>query len=192
MDEHLDRKYLEVELYEKVIVREKRRKWTLISIALALFLFLCGIPIYKERLPKWESLKAARQIAVEIEKLKTDSIQMKKPLQLHVLEGGRIEVRQVSNCETSNEELSNAENKHRDTTWSNANGEMAIIDAVEAKKLNLNFAIQKICFDPIDGMYTSKLKKVFVIIPVKDLAESRLDRASYVEVESASARISIN
>lgn len=37
MDEHLERQYLEVELYEKIVVRERRRKGLLISAALLLF-----------------------------------------------------------------------------------------------------------------------------------------------------------
>ena len=66
------------------------------------------------------------------------------------------------------------------------------MNAVEAQKANLKLAVQQICFDPVDGLNFPKNKKVIVVVPVKDLAESRLDRASYVEIETASARIAIN
>lgn len=192
MDEHLERQYLEVELYEKIMVRERRRKAILISMAFILFLFLCGIPVYNERFPKWESLKAAREIAVEIESLKTESLHLKKPLQLSVLENGQFKIEIVSHCKSSSSDEITAEQVPADKSWKDSSTEVALLGEADAKKLNLNSTVREICFDPVYGMNFPKMKKVFVLVPVKDLAESRLDRASYIEVETTSARISIN
>jgi len=192
MDEHLERQYLEVELYEKIMVRERRRKVLLITAALILFLFLCGIPVYNERFPKWESLSAARKIGVEIEELKTESLHLKKPLLLSLLETGQMRVEQVAHCGASASDVPVVEGLLHESSWTNSQSDIALMNDLEAKKTNLKFAVQQICFDPVSGLSFSKNKKVIVLVPVKDLAESRLDRASYVEIETASARISIN
>jgi len=184
MDEHLERQYLEVELYEKILIRERRRKAILITLSFCLFLFLCGIPVYNERKLKWESLSAAKDVAIEIEKLKTESLHLKKPLLLSVLDNGQVKVEQVSNCNASLGEALQVEEKLHDETWSNSDNEIALMDA--------KWTVRQLCFDPVSGMSSPKIKKVFVLAPVKDLAESRLDRASYIEVETSAAKVSIN
>jgi hypothetical protein len=187
MDERLDdRNFLEGELHEKIIIRERRRKRILVSLALVLFLFLSGIPVYQERLLKWQSLEAARRIAVEIEKLKTESIQLKKPLKLTLMADGELKVEVLSDCGSAQTE------KLYNKKWRDEGEQLSILSVDEAKKLKLNFVVDQLCFDPVNGLAQSKMKKVLVVLPVKDLAESRLDRASYVEVETANARISIN
>lgn len=190
MDERLDRNFLEGELHEKIIVRERRRRRILISIALTLFLVLSAVPVYQERLPKWESLESARKIATEVERLKTESIRLKKPLKLFLLESGEIQVESVVDCEAGTG-IGQGE-KLTVSDWRAGNGNLSILPVAEAKKLNLNLVVDQICFDPVNGLGQAKSKKVLVVLPVKDLAESRLDRAAYVEVESATARISIN
>ena len=184
MDEHLERQYLEVELYEKIVVRERRRKAVLITLAFCIFSFLCAMPVYSERKPKWESLSAAKNIAIEIEKLKTESLHLMKPLQLTVLDNGQLKVERVLACNVSKGEVRKVEELLHEENWINSNNEIALLDA--------NWAGRQICFDPVSGMNSPQVKKVFVLVPVKDLAESRLDRASYIEVETAFAKISIN
>jgi len=190
MDEHLERNYLEVELHEKIVVRERRRRAVLVGISLVLFLVLCGVPVFNERLPKWESLKAARILAVEIEKLKTESLRLKKPLRMSVSASGQVEVVQVHSCDGNAE--STPEEKVYSRNWHESADTLSLMGESEAKALKLKFVVNDLCFDPVSGLHSSKSKKVFVILPVKDLAESRLDRASYVEVESQTAKISIN
>lgn len=195
MDERLDdRNFLEGELHEKIVVRERRRKRILVSLALVLFLFLSGIPVYQERLLKWQSLEAARRIAVEIEKLKTESIQLKKPLKMSLLANGELQIEAVTDCEAASAAVSvpvQTEKLHV-KNWRDVEEQLSILPVEEAKKMKLNLVVDHLCFDPVSGLAQSKMKKVFVVLPVKDLAESKLDRASYVEVESATARISIN
>lgn len=192
MDEHLERNYLEVELHEKVVVRERRRKGILIGIALVLFLFLCGVPVFNERLPKWESLQAARTLAIELEKLKTESLRLKKPLRMSVSAAGQLEVVQVQGCEASADGTQVAEEKVYSRNWHQSTDALSLMGESEAKSMKMKYVVNELCFDPVSGLHSPKTKKVFVILPVKDLAESRLDRASYVEVESQTAKISIN
>lgn len=192
MDEHLERPYLEDELYEKVVVRERRRKGLLITLAFILFLFLCGIPVYNERFPKWESLRAAKNIAVEIEKMKTESLHLKKPLQISVQENGQIKVEAVADCVSGSTGSNQDGGQLYGKNWKHPESAVTILAGDEAKKLKLAMVVQQICFDPVTGMHGSKTKKVFIIVPVKDLTEARLDRASYVEVTNSSASIAIN
>jgi hypothetical protein len=192
MDEHLERQYLEVELYEKIVVRERRKKIILIVLAFSIFLFLSGIPVYQERFPKWDSLRAAKNIAVELEKVKTAALKLKKPLQFSVLENGKIKIEQVSNCNPVATGSRVVEETLPEKSWMHSTSKVTLMQEIDAKKFNLGMAVQQICFDPVSGLSSPQSKKVFVVVPVKDLAESRLDRASYVELESATAKISIN
>jgi len=194
MDERLDRNFLEGELHEKIIVRERRRRRILIGVTLTLFLVLSAVPVYQERLPKWEGLDAARRLAVEIERLKTDAIRLKKPLKLTLSESGEVRVDVVNDCEAgapAGPETAGAE-PLRTENWKSGNNTLSMLPVEQARKLNLNLVVDQLCFDPVNGLSQAKSKKVLVILPVKDLAESRLDRASYVEVETPTARISIN
>lgn len=192
MDEHLERQYLEVELYEKIIVRERRKKIILVVLAFAVFLFLSGIPVYQERFPKWDSLRAAKNIAVELEKLKTESLRLKKPLQFTVMDNGKIRIEQVSSCNPTAAGTRAVEVVLQEKNWVHADSKVMLMKELDAKKMHLNMTTHQICFDPVSGVNAPKTKKVFVVVPVKDLAESRMDRASYVELETSSARISIN
>jgi hypothetical protein len=192
MDEYIDRNHLEIELYEKIVVRERRRKLLIVSVALLIFLVLCGVPIFQERLPKWESLKAARQLAVEIEKLKTEALSLKKPLLMKITDSGELVVDQVKSCEVLSDSTAHGSERVYSRMWHESPKSLTLLSESDAKKLKLNFIATQLCFDPVMGLRFSKNKKVLVVLPVKDLAESRLDRASYVEVENQTSKISIN
>jgi hypothetical protein len=80
----------------------------------------------------------------------------------------------------------------REGVWPDADGSLKVLSNEEAKNFSLKLANDQICFDPVYGLDGVKTRKVLVIAPVKDLSESRLDRASYVILEGESAKISIN
>jgi hypothetical protein len=187
MDRPIDEEWRNFELYEKVRVREHRKRFVLISLTILLFFSLCSVPVFEERLPKWRSLRAAQILSVEIEKLKTLSIHEKMPIRLRFLENGRYQMEVISQC--SSEAVIRVA---RDGQWPDADGTLRILNAEEAKKLSLKLANDQICFDPVFGLDGVKTRKVLVIVPVKDLSEDRLDRASYVILEGESAKISIN
>lgn len=187
MDRPVEEEWRNFELYEKVRVREARKRFIFLFLAALSFLGLCTVPVLNERLPKWRSLRSAQVISVEIEKLKTLSIQQKKPIRLKLIEGGRYQMELVTKCDS--EALLSI---IREGEWPDSKGSLRVLDVTEAKALSLRLATNTLCFDPVFGLDGVKSKKVIVIAPVKDLAEQRLDRASYVILEGESAKISIN
>jgi hypothetical protein len=66
--------------------------------ALVLFLSLCAVPVVKERLPKWRSLRAAREISTALEGVKTLSIREKRPIRLKFIGGGQYRVDVLERC----------------------------------------------------------------------------------------------
>ena len=187
MDRPIEEEWRNFELYEKVRIREHRKRFILITLTVLLFFGLCSVPVFEERMPKWESLRAAQVLSVEIEKLKTLSIHEKLPVRLRFLENGHFQMETVSQCD-SEKVLSVI----RQGSWPDVDGGLKILSAEEAKRLSLKLANDRICFDPVFGLDGVKSRKVLVVAPVKDLSEDRLDRASYVILEGESAKISIN
>lgn len=187
MDRPIEEEWRNFELYEKVRVRENRKRIVFLLISVLLFLGLCSVPVFEERLPKWRSLRAASELSVALEKLKTLAIREKKPIRIHFLDQGRYEYQILQSCE-SEVPIRTEEAQ----AWKYFGGELQVLTAAEAKILSLKLATDSICFDPVFGLDGVKTKKVVVVAPVKDLAEHRLDRASYIILEGESAKISIN
>ena len=187
MDRPIEEEWRNFELYEKIRVRENRKRIIFLGTATLLFFGLCSVPVIEERLPKWRSLRAAQEISVDIERLKTLAIQEKKPVRLRFLDGGRYQFEIVSKCDAVT-----PISVLREGTWPDADGALKVLPTNEARSLSLKLAIDDFCFDPVFGIEGMKGKRVLVIAPVKDLAEQRLDRASYVIFENESAKISIN
>lgn len=93
MDRPIEEEWRNFELYEKVRIRENRKRFFFVSLATILFLSLCSVPVFEERLPKWRSMRAAQEISVEAEKLKTIAIREKKPVRLRFLVNGAFQLR---------------------------------------------------------------------------------------------------
>jgi hypothetical protein len=187
MDRPLEEEWRNFELYEKVRIREHRKRFLLVALTTFLFFGLCSVPVFEERLPKWKSLQAAQRLSVELEKLKTLSIHERKPVRIRFLENGKFQLEMLAQCQ-STEVLRVAV----EGNWPDSQGELKILSTEEAQKMQLKLAIDQLCFDPVFGLDGVKTKKVLIIAPVKDLSEGRLDRASYVILEGESAKISIN
>ena len=196
MDESLENKreqeWRTFELYEKVRVRDRRKKIFLSTLAALGFLTLCAVPIVEERLPKWKSLKAAQELSFEIEKLKLIAIKHKKAAKISFLETGEFRVELLANCEGDIGGVSPKSEILEQTKWDPGANELKVLNPLDSVQFNVKLAIDQLCFDPVKGTEGIKNKKVVVIVPVKDLAENRLDRASYIILETPSVKISIN
>lgn len=189
MDESLDaEEWKTFELYEKIRIRKRRQKFWISSLVFALFLVLCAVPVIDEQLPKWKSLELARRLAVEIEKMKTLSIQKKQPIRMSFLDNGEMSVEMVATCQDAPGSGTLLWQKQ----WITEPQDLKVLHSTEALTFELKMAMDHVCFDPVYGLDDIKTRRVVVIAPVKDLTEQRLDRASYVILEGESAKISIN
>ena len=187
MDRPIEEEWRNFELYEKVRVRENRKRLFLITLTALGFFGLCAVPVVEERLPKWRSLRAAQRLSVQLEHLKTLSIQERKPIRFRFLEGGHYQFEILNECQSETPlRIVN------EGVWPDAEGTLKILSGAEAQALSLKVATDQICFDPVFGLEGVKTRKVVVVAPVKDLSEQRLDRASYIILDGESAKISIN
>ena len=187
MAESLEHEWRTFELYEKIRRRERRKKFLILFSGAILFFGLCSVPVVEERMPKWQSLRAAQRISVELEKLKTLAIQQKKPAKLIFSAPGELRLEVVDHCLDPRPSSDRVVKE-----WPNAGGSLKIVTAAEAKEFGIVRSIDQVCFDPVFGLEGIKAREVIIVAPVKDLAEHRLDRASYIVLESESAKISIN
>jgi hypothetical protein len=80
----------------------------------------------------------------------------------------------------------------REQTWAPIVQNYKVLSPAEASQFQIQSAMNSICFDPALGVSGVFKRKVIVIAPVKDLTQSRVDRASFVVIEGESAKISIN
>ncbi|MBU6153499.1 MAG: hypothetical protein KGP28_04275 [Bdellovibrionales bacterium] len=187
MDQPLEQEWRNFELYEKIRVRDRRRRFWVITLAVVLFFGLCSVPVVRERMPKWQSLDAALELSLEIERMKTRSIQEKRPVVLRFTGSGAYRMEFVLNCESKAEPVLDKEGH-----WPDRDGMLKILGREELERHSIALGVEEFCFDPVYGLSGVKSRLVLVVAPVKDLAEGRLERASYVELEGESAKISIN
>lgn len=187
MDQPLEPEWRDFELYEKIRVRDRRKRFWTIALTTLGFLGLCSVPVVTERLPKWQSLDAALQLSIELEHMKTRAIQEKRSAVLRFLDSGRYRVEFVSDCASKQ-----SPELEKEASWADQAGALKVLTLPELGRHAITLGAEEICFDPVYGLSEVKGRKVLVIAPVKDLSEGRLERASYVELEGESAKISIN
>ncbi len=182
------------ELYEKKRVRDRRKKALFIGITLVLFLGLCSIPVIHERAPKWQTLAIARNLAVEVEKLKTLAIKKKQAARLVFVEPNLLTVELVTHCGIVDEHspVHLAGQSLVTKQWTPTEGVYKILTPELAKQFSIALVEPELCFDPVLGMVSKHNKVVIAIVPVNDLAEQRLDRASYVIIDGDSATVTLN
>jgi hypothetical protein len=187
MDQPLEEEWRNFELYEKIRIRERRQRFWTIGFAIMLFFGLCSIPVIRERMPKWQSLQAANEVSLELEHMKTRAIQEKRAAVMSFTEAGGFRVEFVTDCSSKSSPALEKEGH-----WQNLDGSLKVLSTQELAQHFISLGTYEVCFDPVFGLSGVKTRLVLVIAPVKDLAEGNLERASYVELEGESAKISVN
>ncbi len=187
MDQPLEEEWRNFERYEKIRIRERRKRFWTIALAIFFFFGLCSIPVIRERSPKWQSLRAALELSLELEHMKTRAIQEKRPAILRFTEGAGFRVEFVADCASKSEPSLEKEGK-----WQDHEGALKVLSTEDLTHHSIALGADEFCFDPVYGLNGVKTRLVLVIAPVKDLAEGRMERASYVELEGESAKISVN
>jgi len=187
MAEPLEEEWRNFELYEKVRIREQKKRFWLIALAGVVFFGLCAVPVIEQRLPKWTGLDAARSISLVLEHLKTRAIQERKPLRIRFNEDGKYQIEILNECKDEIP-IKLAE----EGVWPSKSGMLKVLTRSELSRFSIGLGVESVCFDPVFGLAGTQNKQVLVVVPVKDLSEDRLDRASYIVLQGESANISIN
>ena len=198
------------ELWEKVEVRLRRNRRVWIGATVLVFLALSAIPIVMDRWQKWATRELAKDLALEINRVKKDAAISRTPLRLVITSQDKFEfsVSQVSSCDNKTPQINGPTFPNSPATplpkpsvrtgvlaggkWE---GRFTVINSEQAEKLGIPGIVNEYCYDPYQGssVESKPLDAVgFGIIPVKDLTENRIDRLTVLLLTGASADISFD
>ena len=179
------------ELWEKVELREirKRRFWILSTILM--FLVLSAIPICIERLPNWVARSLTRQLAQEVNHLKMEASVARMPYRLKFTDSAGLNytVEKISDCRFPKGEIVRTRSLNslsfvNSFTW---------FTPSHGAEMGVPGLVDQFCYDPLLGSdiaMRGKKMEGLAVIPVKDLSEKRLDRMSILLLTGPSAEIS--
>jgi hypothetical protein len=122
-----------------------------------------------------------------LEHLKTRAIQERKPLRIYFKDDGKYQIEVLNDCKDAN-----AVRIAEEGSWTSGAGALKVLSRAELSRFSIGLGVESVCFDPVFGLTGNQSRQVLVVVPVKDLSEERLDRASYVVLQGESAIISIN
>jgi hypothetical protein len=181
------------ELWEKVELRLKRHKRLWILATGLLFVTLSAVPIMLERWPKWTTRSMAVLLGREVNRIKREAINDRSAYRIRFNQdaGLSYSIEKVPNCsETTGQVTRTGSLQPKDSE--NA---YAWFDPAVAKEMGIPGLVKEFCYDYLAGS-GSVLKGEsvvgFGIIPVKDLAEKKLDRMSLLLLSGPSAEISFD
>ncbi len=185
------------ELWEKLEVREKRRRKIWIAITALVFLGLSSIPVISDQGPRWQAKRASRKTAELIVEMTTVSARERKARRLRFVSGGEP-LSYVVESPTQPEKGCGADQfvtVESGTVLSplEAAG-LRIIDPTLATRFSIPNMVDQFCYDPIEGNTHPILG--IGIVPVKDLSpvveESRLDRMVILLIKGREAALAFN
>lgn len=180
------------ELWEKVEVRLRRIRRLWIAGTVVLFLLLSAVPIVMDLRPKWRSLLAVRELAVQINSLKREASLTRYAYRIVFSSAGNLTytVERAESCQRPGVMV---------RTGVLLGPKQAISlslldkDAGSAPELNLPGLVRSFCYDPMSGadFVPGGLSAAgFAVIPVNDLTGQRFDRLSLLVLSGPSAELS--
>jgi hypothetical protein len=187
-----DDEWRQFELWEKLEQKARRkRSWTIIAAAVV-FVSILSVPIFQDRIPKWRALGATRGLAVRANQMKVDAASLKLPLRLRLENsdsGPRFVIEKVASC--ASDSAAPGEIWGQGVVFRDAHlgSRYAVLSAAQAGELGLERVKEAVCYDPAGLDLSSDGVKAVGILPVKDLAEGRLDRASFLNFSGLFAEI---
>lgn len=181
------------ELWEKVEVKLKRVKKLWILATLTVFLFLSSLPVFFERRPKWEAVRATRRLGEEINRLKTEAGKSRLPHRIEFDDPKSLnyEVIEVEKCADPRGK------SIRHGTLSASDPDSAesfvLLNRQAGEGFGIPGLVHSFCYDPLQGSDAFRLGEPvvgFAVIPAKDLATGRLNRMSILLLSGAHAEVS--
>lgn len=185
----------QVELYEQIQKRERRKRFLWIALAVVLFLIASSILVFQDRYVKWKSMRAARVLATSLQQMKTLAAKERTIYQMELTdsaEGGLSMLQYpVKNC--------GAAMPKEGVIHIFLSRTQTYLTAEAATKLGLENIASTLCYDPLKGFTAENHAGSLVtgpigiaIGPANDLTTSRLDRFSTLLIDGESAEISFD
>lgn len=184
------------ELWEKVELRLRRHKRFWIAGTVVVFLVLSAVPIVMDRWPKWASRTLARELALEINRIKKDASVTRAAYRLVFpkVESLQFTVYRVPSCmtpATSEKDVVRVGN----LSGGRWEGAFSLLSSTQGQALGIPGLIREFCYDPFLGSSAERQiisTEGFGIISVKDLTENRIDRLTVLLLSGPSADISFD
>jgi len=151
-----DEEWRQFELWEKIETRIRRRRRLWIAMAMAGFLVLSSVPTAMDRWPKWVSRRVARQVAQEVNRLRSQAILDAKAYRLSFLDAPGLAFR-VDSAESCDRFQTAAREEKSGFFLSSRFGrrisnQFKILTPSEGADLGIPVLRSEICFDGIDLM----------------------------------------
>ena len=179
------------ELWEKVELKLRRRRWLLIGATALVFLGLSSIPIVLDHQPKWRAVALSRRLADQLGALKRDAAISHRAFRIRFKGGGSTgyAIESAFSCEGG------------DLAWSEVRAgdleegvkDFAILSEAQGRVLGVPGLVESFCYDPQSGSEIETRGDPlagFGVISQADLSEHRIDRLAVVLVRGASAEVS--
>ncbi len=180
------------ELWEKVEIREKRKRQIWIFATFFLFFILSAIPVAVDQWPKWTTQHLVGKLAREINQMKRDASIARTAYRLRFVEDGKLkyEIEKLKSCSDTRGDLVRSVSLDSEYLTDKS---YTLILPHRASSLEIPGLISQVCFDPLSGSsvigHPDKNMAGFGIISVNDLTEKRLDRMSILLISGLSAEI---
>jgi hypothetical protein len=176
------------ELWEKVEVRLRRRKYLWIAATAVVFIALSAVPIVVDRWPKWQALSAVRSLAQEINRLKRDASVERVAYRVRFSgEGGlAYSVERASSC--SSVDVTSV----RSGVLPLPAAGFALMTREQGGTFGVLGLVESLCYDFLagsDAVLRGESVVGFGVLPVNDLTDARIDRLAILTAAGPSAEI---
>lgn len=181
-DTDVDQDQLEIEFWEKVKTRVAYRKRLWIILTGVLFVILSTVPVWMDRAPKWRGQDVLRKVAESLQTELTASAVDKGIRRFRWEPEGVLSVARVSRCDDANVLVESRIAFELEG--------LQVLDQQTAEGLGIPGVMDEFCYDPVRGPnYQRDRPWAFGVIPVKDVAEARLDRISLLFLQGDTVQI---
>ncbi len=183
------------ELWEKIELRARRRRWLWMFAAFIVFVLLSAMPGVWEKLPRWQALALARQFAGEIAWIKKQASIDRRAYRIQLLhEGGHLlyRVERSLRCMGSPFEFVR-ENR---LPQPHEGQFFAWVNPSHSSLWGYPGILDSYCYSPYEGSSKTELL-AFAIIPKRDLPDKdltnrpRMDRVAFVFVQGEDGKIEL-
>lgn len=181
-----DDEWRHYELWERLEVKQRNRKFLWIGLTVILFFALSAVPVVMEKWPKWRSVRATRELAQVLNQLKRKASIEQSALRLkfNSSQGLDYQIEKVSDCKSKS--VAQVFSVGHLLSEKEKN-DFQILPPENASMLELPGLVREFCYDPFKE---NDEVLGFAILPVKDLSNSRMDRYSLLILSGPSAEIS--